>query len=97
MKRINLDERLIIQDLLDHGTEIKDIAKTLNRSQNTIRLEVKKAGGIRKYNAKEAQKLSEERAKEGNKDKNSPMQHLAKRISILENEVEELKKMARKK
>jgi len=85
VKRIDFKERRVIQDLLNHGTNFKDIASILQRSSTAIREEVKKGGGIRKYNAEDAQKLSNERAIEGNKEKNSPLQHLTKRVEQLEN------------
>lgn len=89
-KRIDFFERRTIQELLDHGTEIKDIAIITNRSSSAISSEIKRHGGIRNYNAEEAQRISDEKSKLGNKDKNSPIQHLRKRVSDLEEKIEKL-------
>ncbi len=82
--RMDLIERKTIEELLEHGTEIRDIAKILKRSQSCISQEIKKNGGKRLYNAIEAQKNSDKAKAEGNKDKNAPLQHLRKRVDILE-------------
>ena len=91
-KKLDFMEQKIIQDLLDHGTQIKDIAKTLNRSTTTIYNEINKGGGLRLYNAERAQESSDMRTLEGNKGKNGPLQRACKCIEKLENEVEELKR-----
>ncbi len=83
-KRIDFQERRVIEDLLNHGTEIKDIADILHRSKSAISAEIKASGGIRKYIAEQAQKLSDERALKGNKDKNTPLQHLTNRVTQIE-------------
>jgi len=88
--RITYEERRVIEDLLDHGTEIKEIANIIHKSASAVSQEIKQAGGKRKYNAESAQKLSDERKKEGNKDKNSPMQHLVKRVLDLESRFSDL-------
>jgi DNA-binding transcriptional MerR regulator len=87
-KRLNFQERKVIQDLLDHGTEIKDISEILQRSQATVRAEIKKYGGVRSYNAENAQKNSDLTKKEANKYKNSPVQHLRIRVDNLEMQLE---------
>lgn len=91
--RMDLIERKIIQDLLDSGSQIKDIADILKRSKSAISSEIKKNGGIRLYNAERAQELSDLKKIESNKGKNSPLQHLIKRVNILE---EMIKKLADK-
>jgi len=83
-------ERKTIQELLDHGTEIKDIAEIMKRSQPAIRIEIKRNGGLRLYNAEKAQQICEERSKKANSEKNSPIQHLRKRVEVLEEQVKKL-------
>ena len=82
--RMELGERRQIQELLDHGTEIKDIAKAIKRSNSTISSEIKKNGGIRLYNAQKAQDKSDQIKKESNEGKNAPLQHLRMRVELLE-------------
>lgn len=82
--RLNIEERKAIQDFLDQGKEIKYIAEILHRSQSCISSEIKRNGGIRIYDAKKAQENSITNAINGNKDKNSPLQHLKKRVEFLE-------------
>jgi IS30 family transposase len=89
-QHFDLIERKTIQELLDHGTEIRDIAEILKRSQQCIRLEIKRNGGMRLYNGEEAQRLTVERWKKSNAGKNSPLQHLRKRVEVLEEQIKKL-------
>lgn len=88
--RLDLTDRKVIQDLLDHGMEIKEIAEILHRSKSCISAEIKKNGGKRLYNAETAQKQSDYVRIEQNKDKNSPIQHLRRRVDELEKTVSKL-------
>ncbi len=90
---MDLIERKTIQELLDHGTQIKDIAKITKRSASAISAEIKKNGGVRLYNAEAAQEKSDLDKIEANRGKNSPMQHLAKRLEELEKKVDQLLNM----
>ncbi len=88
--RLDIEERLSIQNLLDQGCMIKEIAIALKRSNSCIHNEIKRNGGARLYNAKIAQDNSNEIYKLSNKDKNSPIQHLRNRVATLEEQMRNL-------
>lgn len=85
--RLDINERIKIEEMLNDGITIKGICLALKRSQAAISAEIKKNGGIRLYNAQKAQEKSDRDKKESNKDKNSPVQHLRHRIDELEKQV----------
>lgn len=85
--RMNIDERRRIEEMLNDGITASGISKVLKRSPSCISSEIKKNGGTRFYNAEKAQENSERLKYEANKDKNSPVQHLRKRVDELENKV----------
>jgi len=82
--RMGIQERRAIQDLLDHGTDIKDIAAIIHRSKPAVYAEIKKNGGVRLYNAEKAQENCDAINKAANKDKNVPYLNLKKRVEKLE-------------
>jgi IS30 family transposase len=90
--RMDLHDRQVIQELLDHGTMIKDIAQILERSAVAVGIEIRKNGGIRSYNAELAQERSDAIRQESYKNVNSPIQHLRNRVEELERKVEILMK-----
>lgn len=91
MTRIELGHREVIEDLLNHGTSIKDISNVTKISTSAIYQEIKRSGGIRLYNAKDAQNNYEERMKKLGENRNSPIQHLRNRVKKLEEELEQIK------
>ena len=54
LKRINLEERRLIEKLLKEGCSYKQISSHLNRSKSTISYEIKKGGGRENYSAEVA-------------------------------------------
>lgn len=60
-KRLTFEERKEIQKLISHGLSCNKIAKLICRGKNVVVVEVRRCGGLDKYNAVEAQKLSDER------------------------------------
>ena len=59
--RLTLSERKIIESLIKKNFKCTEISRRINRGKNSVVVEVRRAGGYDNYNAKRAQKESEER------------------------------------
>jgi len=63
-ENLKVDERKVIQKMIKEGQPASMIAYCLNRSKNAISTEIRRNGGREQYNALQAQKNSEETAKQ---------------------------------
>ncbi|MDC3260139.1 helix-turn-helix domain-containing protein, partial [bacterium] len=64
-KQLNFEQRYSIENMLKAGTKKTDIAKTLKVAEATLYREIKRNSKKRRYDAKYAQMLADERKKEG--------------------------------
>jgi IS30 family transposase len=88
--RMNLAERKLIQELLDSGKQMKDIAKISKLSYSAICRELRRNGGIRLYNAEKAQEKSDKELKHIRLERKGTIQKLTKRIEDLEKKLDQL-------
>lgn len=87
---LTAEDRKRIEELLDEEYNISKIGHILNKPTTTIRHEVNKHGGVRKYKWEDAQKASEEsriKSTQAAKQKNS-FYGLNERIEALEMQLE---------
>lgn len=82
----------MIEELLDNGTEIKNIASILKRAISTVAAEIKKNGGKRLYNAEKAQENSENINKKCNEGKNLTYIEILDRLKTIEMKLENMMK-----
>jgi len=59
--RITFEERQKIEKLLNEGFSCSKISAIIGRGRNVVVVEVRRSGGKNGYNAKDAQKMSDER------------------------------------
>lgn len=96
--RITLEERQKIEEMLDMGLNQNIIAKELHRDPSSIRIEVRRCGGVRKYNAQKAhedaeekERLRLERLSETQRGRRVNVKNLQAQVFDLQRQVNEIK------